>query len=157
MDDLTLARALHVVAIVVWIGGVAFVTLTLLPALKRERADEGWFARFSAYERRFAWVARAMVLIAGGSGFYLVVALDAWQRFGDAAYWWMHAMVIVWVIFTLMLFVLEPLVFDRLLAGMVRRNPARAHRLLTRLHWMLLAVSLIAAFGAAAGSHGAFL
>lgn len=157
MDDLMLTRALHVVAVVVWIGGVAFVTLALLPVLGRDKAGEGWFARFAAFERRFAWIARAMVLIAGGSGFYMVSAMDAWDRFGSARYWWMHAMIMVWAIFAAFLFVLEPLVFDRVLAAKAKRNPAHAHGLVSRLHWVLLALSLIAAFGAAAGSHGAFL
>lgn len=157
MDDLMLTRALHVVAVVVWIGGVAFVTLALLPVLGRDKAGEGWFARFAAFERRFAWIARVMVLIAGGSGFYMIVAMDAWDRFGSASYWWMHAMVAVWAIFTLFLFVLEPLVFERVQAALAKRDPARAHALITRLHRVLLALSLIAAFGAAAGSHGAFL
>jgi uncharacterized membrane protein len=31
MDDLTIARAIHVVGVVFWIGGVAFVTTVLLP------------------------------------------------------------------------------------------------------------------------------
>jgi uncharacterized membrane protein len=30
-----LARALHVVGVVLWIGGVAFVTTTLIPSLKK--------------------------------------------------------------------------------------------------------------------------
>jgi uncharacterized membrane protein len=32
MDDLTLARALYVLALMHWIGGVSMVTLVLLPA-----------------------------------------------------------------------------------------------------------------------------
>ena len=35
MDDLALARAIHVVAILFWIGGVAFVTLIVLPWVRR--------------------------------------------------------------------------------------------------------------------------
>jgi hypothetical protein len=35
MDDLAVARALHVAAIVIWIGGVAMVTTVLLPAIRR--------------------------------------------------------------------------------------------------------------------------
>lgn len=157
MDDLMLTRALHAVAVVVWIGGVAFVTLALLPVLGQEKGGEGWFKRFAAFERRFAWIARAMVLVAGGSGFYMVSAMDAWDRFGAASTWWMHAMVLVWAIFALFLFVLEPLVFDRVLAAKAKRDPAHAHRLVSRLHWVLLALSLIAAFGATAGAHGAFV
>ncbi|MFD2442297.1 hypothetical protein ACFSS8_23395 [Paracoccus kondratievae] len=35
MDDLALARILHVVAVLMWIGGVGFVTLVVIPALRR--------------------------------------------------------------------------------------------------------------------------
>ncbi|MFG1462162.1 hypothetical protein V5F77_04610 [Xanthobacter sp. DSM 24535] len=31
MDDVAFARALHVIAVIHWIGGVAFFTLVLLP------------------------------------------------------------------------------------------------------------------------------
>ena len=33
MDELTVARALHVLGVVLWIGGVGFVTTVLLPAV----------------------------------------------------------------------------------------------------------------------------
>ena len=33
-DDFTLARVIHVVAVLFWIGGVAFVTLVLMPAVR---------------------------------------------------------------------------------------------------------------------------
>jgi uncharacterized membrane protein len=35
MNDVTLARAIHVLAIVLWIGGVGLVTTVLLPAVRR--------------------------------------------------------------------------------------------------------------------------
>lgn len=35
MDDVTLARAVHVLTIVHWIGGMAFVTLVILPMARR--------------------------------------------------------------------------------------------------------------------------
>ena len=43
IDDIELARALHVLFVAHWIGGVAFVTLVALP-LARSRGDakEGW-------------------------------------------------------------------------------------------------------------------
>ena len=69
MDDLALARSLHVVAVVLWIGGVGFVTTVLLPAIRRLTAPEERVAFFDAIERRFAWQARATTLIAGLSGF----------------------------------------------------------------------------------------
>ena len=33
-NDFAIARALHVLAVLIWIGGVAFVTLVLLPACR---------------------------------------------------------------------------------------------------------------------------
>jgi hypothetical protein len=66
MDDLMLSRALHVIAVVVWIGGVAFVT-ALLPVLGRERKVRRGSA-LRCVQRRFAWIARGAVLIAGTAG-----------------------------------------------------------------------------------------
>lgn len=36
-DELALTRAAHVAAVVLWIGGVAFVTTVLLPAVRRDQ------------------------------------------------------------------------------------------------------------------------
>ncbi len=52
MDDLILARAIHVAAIVHWIGGVSFVTLMLLPGIRRLAAPEDPRAPVRAGGRR---------------------------------------------------------------------------------------------------------
>jgi len=61
-------------------------------------------------ERRFVWQARVATLLVAASGFYMVNRLDLWDRFRAIEFWWMHAMVLLWFIFTLILFVGEPLV-----------------------------------------------
>jgi hypothetical protein len=66
-------------------------------------------------------------------------------------------MVAVWAIFTLMLFVLEPLVLHRWFENRARQDPAGTFKLIVRMHWVLLAVSLLTIAGAVAGSHGVFL
>ena len=63
-------------------------------------------------------------------------------------------MVAVWAVFTLMLFVLEPLLLHRWLAVRHARDPEGTFALVQRLHWVLLTISLVAVIGAAAGSHG---
>jgi len=56
MDHAIVARALHVLGVVLWIGGVGFVTSVLLPAVRRMKtADERY-------------------------------AGNLWQRFASAAY-----------------------------------------------------------------------
>ena len=151
-----LARALHVLAVVLWIGGVAMVTMVLLPAVRR-LPDADAYATFERLERRFAAQSRWTTLIAGVSGFYLLASLDLWARFSMPAYWWMHAMVLVWALFTLMLFVLEPLVLHRRLEASAARDPRGTLRAVARLHWVLLSLSLLTLAGAVAGSHGVLL
>ena len=68
IDDIELARAIHVLCVVHWIGGVAFVTLTALPlARASEDARKGW-ALFEAIERRFAAQVRVSLPLAGAAG-----------------------------------------------------------------------------------------
>ena len=69
--------------------------------------------------------------------------------------WWLPiAMVAVWLVFTLMLFVLEPLVLHRLLERRAARDPEGTYRLVERLHVGLLAASLLTIAGVIAGVHG---
>jgi uncharacterized membrane protein len=154
MDDLALARAVHVLAIVVWIGGVAMVTTVLLPAVRRFKAGEERLAFFDAVEHRFARQARLSTALAGLSGLYMVWRLDLWERFRSAEYWWMHAMVGLWLIFTAMLFVIEPLFLHGWLARRAARAPDATFALIERLHWLLLALGAATVLGAVAGTHG---
>jgi uncharacterized membrane protein len=154
MDQLAIARALHVLAVVLWIGGVGFVTTVLLPAVCRLKTPTERVGFFNAIERRFAWQARATTLLAGLTGFYMTTRLDLWSRFQSAAYWWMHAMIAVWLLFTIMLFVAEPLVLHRWFQKRAMSDPEGTFALIERMHRVLLAVSLITVLGAVAGSHG---
>ena len=154
MDDVAIARAIHVLAVVLWMGGVAFVTTALLPSLRRGAHSPAWLASFDAIERRFAWQARATTLLAGASGLYMVLRLDLWDRFLSPSFWWMHAMVLVWLLFTLMLFVVEPLFLARWLSKRAQATPAATFRLVERFHRWALLLGLLTIFGAVAGSHG---
>jgi len=154
MDDLALARTLHVLGVVVWIGGVSMVTSIVLPAAERA-PDPIAFAE--AIERRFASQARMATLLVGATGFYMTARSDLWDRFAAADYWWMHGMVGVWLVFTVVLFVAEPLFLHRWFETRARRDLPGTLRLVRRFHWLLLSVSLLTVFGAVAGSHGLFL
>lgn len=156
MDDIALARALHVLAIVLWIGGVAMVTLVLLPGLMRAVPGPERLRLFEMIEGRFAGQARVTTVVAGLTGFWMTYRLDVWNRFLDPrGYWWMHAMVAIWAVFTIVLFVAEPLILHRWFHDRATRDPEGTFRLVLRLHRILLSVSLIAVAGAVLGAHGA--
>lgn len=154
MDDVTFSLALHVLSVVLWIGGVAMVTTVLLPMIQRFKSAQERIDFFFTIERRFAWQARATTLLVGGTGFYMAYRLNLWSAFLTLDGWWLDAMVLVWLLFTLMLFAAEPLFLDRWLQARAQRAPDSTFMLLQRLHWVLLMLSLITIFGAVAGSHG---
>jgi len=154
MNDIAIAVAVHVLAIVWWIGGVAMVTTVLLPAARRFDDAAAGMAMFQRIEARFAWHARVATFLAAASGFYMVAVLRLWPYFSKPEYWWLDAMVFVWTVFTLVLFVAEPLFVHRWLDRQAAAAPARTLALLQRLHWIALIFSIVTILGAAAGSHG---
>ena len=154
MDELALARTIHVIAVVFWIGGVAFVTLVVMPMLKVQETPDARLARFAQIEGGFAWQARTWVLLAGISGLWMVWRGDLWSRFAEPGFWWMHAMVVLWTIFALMLFVVEPLFLHRRMSR--SQLPERDFARMVRMHQVLLLLSAITVFGAVSGSHGLF-
>jgi uncharacterized membrane protein len=153
MDDFIAMRALHVFAVVIWIGGVSMMTTVILPALRRGDLGDAVEA-FDAIEHRFVWQARSTVLLVGISGFYMVWRLNLWDRFSAISFWWMHAMVGVWLLFAFILFIAEPFILHRRIHQFARAHPDRALRQMQRSHWVLLALSTITILGAVAGSHG---
>ena len=149
------ARAIHVVAVVIWVGGVWLVTIVLLPAMKLKRPEE-WLGEFDAVENSFAPQVRIAALAVLLSGLYMLYAYDLWDRFSDLGYWWMHLMAGVWLLFAALLFVIEPLIVRR---AVHRRAAAAPEPPLTRMLWMhrvMLTLSLLAIFAAVAGAHGLF-
>ena len=61
--------------------------------------------------------------------------------------------VLVWFVFSLMLFVVEPSRRKKV-TEMARRDPKKTIVLAQRMHWILLSLSLVTIAGAVAGSHG---
>ena len=92
------ARALHVLGIVIWIGGIGAVTTVMFPLMRQLDSDEQKISMFQQIEKRFRPQARLAWAVVGLSGLYMVVALDAWSRFANAHFWWMDAMVALWII-----------------------------------------------------------
>jgi uncharacterized membrane protein len=154
MNDLAIARAIHVLAVVVWIGGVMMVTTVILPMVRRAQTSAEGQRLLDTVERRFIWQARIATLLVAASGFYMVERLDLWDRFCNIEFWWMHAMVLLWLIFTFVLFIGEPL------AAYAHKKhgsqPALKGRLslMQWLHWVLLLLSAITVLAAVAGSQG---
>lgn len=154
MNDVIAARALHVLAVVIWIGGVSMATLVVLPAVRRGELGQDRLQAFQAIEHRFAWQARAAIIVVGLTGFYMTWRLDLWDRFRTAGFWWMHAMVCLWLLFAVILFVAEPFILHRHFRKWALERPEAAFVWLHRAHCVLLALGVVTILGAVAGSQG---
>src|SRR5664280_2060264 len=149
IDDFALARAVHVLALVHWIGGVTMVTTIVLPRARALPDARAALAAFEMFEGRFAAQVRFSILLAGLSGFYMLDKLQAWARLLDPAFWWLALMLAVWAVFALMLLV------HRLFHDYALRDKDRAFVLAIRLHAVALAVSAVAIAAGVLGAHGA--
>jgi uncharacterized membrane protein len=151
IDDLILARAIHVLSVVIWIGGVYFVTFIVLPALKH---TDDKVIRFETVEIRFTKHARIVVTLAGLSGFYMLYRLDGWEWFQNTDYWWVHAMTLLWLVFTFVLFVAEPLFLHAWFIRRAEAAPEQTLALATRFHQVMTILSLITVVTTIYGVHG---
>ncbi len=152
-SDFVLARVLHVIAIVVWIGGVAFVTTVLIPAIRKTQSPEDRLQIFEILESRFSFQAKLTTLVAGLSGFYMLHTMNGWHSMS----WWINLMIIVWAIFTVVLFVLEPMFLHKWFIKQAKINNERSFLVLQLMHVVLLTVSLLAVSAGIAGAHGLLL
>ena len=155
IDDFALARAVHVLALVHWIGGVTMVTTIVLPRARTLPDASAALTDFETFEGRFAVQARFSILLAGLSGLYMLDKLQAWAWLLDSAFWWLTLMIAVWAVFALMVFVLEPLVVHRLFRDYALRDKEHAFALAIRLHAVALAASAFAIAAGVLGAHGA--
>jgi len=151
MTVLAAAVVIHVLSVIWWIGGLAFVTAVILPALRSGRAGDARVI-FEVIESRFAPQARIAVLLVGLSGLYMLFQLDLWSWLAQLRFWWLDAMVLFWLLFFVLLFIIEP-------AGLLERlarhgGEHRSWLRMQRMHLVLLLVALVIIAGAIAGSHG---
>ncbi len=153
MDEFAIARALHVIAVVMWIGSVSFTTFIILPVLRRG-ADAGEStSTFEQIEARVARQAKYTTQITGLTGLYMLYVLDAWQRLLDPAYWWVHAMIFIYVVFTVVIFILEPLLLHKWFEKQARSDPKCVLGLIFRAHIVLITLSFVTIAAAVIGVH----
>jgi uncharacterized membrane protein len=92
VDDVAVALALHVLAVIHWIVGLSFVTLIVLPLARSRSTSADGFALFESVERRFAAQVRVSIPLAGATGLWMTCRLDLWGRLAGPHFWWMSAM-----------------------------------------------------------------
>ena len=55
MNEFELASVIHVLTVVLWVGGVAMVTAVVIPIIRRSASDARAVELFESIQKRFAW------------------------------------------------------------------------------------------------------
>lgn len=129
-------------------------TTVALPAVRRGDLGTDRLRAFQAIEHRFVWHARTAVIMVGLTGLYMTWRLDLWGRFHTVDFWWMHAMVCLWLVFAFVLFIAEPFILHRRFRRWATERTQAAFAWLHLAHWVLLVLGVITILAAVAGSHG---
>jgi uncharacterized membrane protein len=133
---------LHVLSVVVWIGGVAFVTAIVFPTLAGMEDSMAKVSFFMGFEKRFQFLAKVCVILVGGSGVLLFWQRGAFSTLASDEAFLLGYKVIVWGVFAVLLFGAEKRLMAALVSG--QTPPETAFKRLAIFHWVVLVLSLIA-------------
>ncbi|HHL38967.1 MAG TPA: hypothetical protein ENJ37_00500 [Deltaproteobacteria bacterium] len=154
----SLMHIVHLLTSILWIGGLAFVTILVFPMLYATKDPLQKALLFQRIEHRFAPIARIYSLVVGISGFAML-HMQGWHKalFTKAGAPLLF-MMLIWVMWTIMLFGLEPVIIRRELERLMQKSDSLevddVFRRMNKLHWLLLALSLGAAASGAVFAHG---
>jgi len=135
--------AIHVIGVVLWIGGVAFVTMVVFPMILRMENSLEKVLFFQGVEHRFAKIAKASVVIVGLTGALLLHVTGEWNIMFKAAGIGPTLMTIVWLFYVLVL-MFEGRLFKAIFKGEAQQDTAKVFYRLSAFHWVILGLSLLA-------------
>lgn len=152
---------IHVLTVILWIGGLAFVTTLIFPVMVKIPNPLEKVLFFQRIEHRFAPLARIYSAIVGISGFAMFFNLGLEDVVFAKDGRFLLFMIIVWFFWIILLYGLEPIIIKRLLDNLARQKGEELEiedvfRRVNILHWVLLAVSLAAAASGAIFAHNLF-
>ena len=150
---MSLLAAIHVLGVVLWIGGVAFVTMIVFPMIVRMEDSLEKVLFFQGVEHRFAKIAKLCVVIVGLTGACLLSLTDRWgvlfRRNGIG----ITIMVLVWTFYVFVL-LFEGRLFKIIFKGEAQHDTAKIFFKLSVFHWVVLVLSLLAVFAGVFTEYG---
>ena len=151
-----LLTAIHVTIVVLWIGGVGFVTVIIFPLLLQMDDSLEKVLMFQRVESIFAKQARYYAWITGISGFLLLYMKGLHTLLFTRYTVGVSTMLVAWVFYTFIL-TFEKKIFKIIFSDPNKYDAAKIFHRLARFHWIILGISLAAVFfGVWAGHGGGF-
>ena len=152
-------HVLHLLLAIIWIGGLAFITILILPMIVKMAHPLEKVLLFQRIEHRFAPMARVYSALVGVTGFIMFFSLGLQDVLFTKAGHPLLFMIVVWIFWIIMLFGLEPLIVKKMLDRLASEKGEGMEiedvfNRMNVLHWVLLALSLAAAAAGVIFAHG---
>jgi uncharacterized membrane protein len=143
---LTILLIIHVIGVIVWIGGVAFVTMVIFPMMYRTEGSLEKALLFQGVEHRFSGIVRWLIVIVGGTGFYLLSAKYGFSILSTQRGLGILIMLFAWTFYTVVI-LSEKKIFGKI-------DMDKALTMINAMHWVLLTVSFSAVAAGIWFAHG---
>lgn len=150
---LTILLIIHVMGVIIWIGGVAFVTMVIFPLMYQSEGSLEKALLFQRVEHRFASMVRWLIAIVGITGFWLLYAKYGFGILAQKHGFGVLIMIFAWALYTVIL-LSERKVFGKIFADPEKIDMNNALRIINRMHWVLLVISFSAVAGGVWFGHG---
>ncbi|MEK6699940.1 MAG: hypothetical protein AABZ10_12975 [Nitrospirota bacterium] len=140
---LTILLIIHVICIIIWIGGVAFVTAVIFPLMYKTEGSLEKALLFQRVEHRFAGMVRWLIALVGVTGLWILSAKYGFTILLQRRGLGIVIMTAVWALYTTVL-LSERRIFGRIFADPEKIDMDRALRMINAMHWVLLTISFSA-------------
>jgi len=131
---------IHVFSIIVWIGGVTFVTTVVFPMMYRTEGSLEKALLFQGVEHRFAFIVKWILAIAFMTGFWLLSLRQGVNVLVEPKGLGIVIMIFAWALYTTVL-LSERKVLARIFADPSKIDMNKALKMINAMHWVLLAAS----------------
>jgi len=140
---LTILLIIHVICVIVWIGGVAFVTIVIFPMMYQTEGSLEKALLFQRVEHRFAGTVKWLIAVVGVTGFWILSAKYGFAILAGRRGIGIDIMLFVWALYTAVL-LSERRIFGRIFADPEKTDMNKALKLINVMHWFLLTISFSA-------------
>lgn len=139
----TVLLIIHVIGVIIWIGGVAFVTTVIFPMMYRTEGSLEKALLFQRVEHRFAGMVRWLIVMVGATGFWILADQYGFGILFQARGLGILIMIVAWSFYAGVL-LSERKIFARIFADPERIDMDRALKIINAMHWFLLTISFTA-------------
>jgi uncharacterized membrane protein len=140
---LAILLIIHVICVIIWIGGVAFVTTVIFPMMYKTEGSLEKALLFQRVEHRFAGLVRWLIAVVGMTGFWILSAKYGFAVLLQRRGLGIVIMIAAWALYTTVL-LSERRVFGKIFADPEKIDMDRALRMINAMHWVLLTISFSA-------------